>query len=338
VQCIADDDRLLRLEDLRDDRVRDLPLGVEDRLALHVACDLDLEIPALDENQEPFVGARQLDDLVHQRLEELGHLVVGRQLAAELVDLAIGVDLVGAHFRIFGVGLVVEQERRVHIAEGQLVAVAQRGLLLLLAVDEELTLSTRHRDVESLAVELDQRMRIPDVVAVEPDVVLVARTDARDLLVQRVRATLPIIGPDDQARHGPLSCSIRDWVWSSRRLYGAALCSDRASRRTRKSAWTRRVARSRPHRARSAARRQAERQAAGTSPTVTTTRLPRDSSLCVASPSHRVIDARDRACPSPPARLARRHAWRWGFGGDRQDEASASRAPPETSATCHACV
>ena len=46
---------------------------------LQVARDLDVERLALGEDQEALVGVRDLDDRVHQRVEQLGEIAIVHQ-------------------------------------------------------------------------------------------------------------------------------------------------------------------------------------------------------------------------------------------------------------------
>ena len=55
---------------------------------LQVARDLDVELVALEQDQEALVGVGDLDDRVHQRVEQLRARSLIHQALAELVELA----------------------------------------------------------------------------------------------------------------------------------------------------------------------------------------------------------------------------------------------------------
>ena len=140
------------------------------------------------EDQESFVGIRDLDDGIHQRVEQLREIAVVHQAIRELEQLRVRVDI-GDRVRrfFFDDGRVVHhREAKLAAADHEAVFVRQLVLAALLAVDDDLLLLREHLQRVGLAVEVHRGVRVGDERIGQHDVVLATRADRRDLLVQAV--------------------------------------------------------------------------------------------------------------------------------------------------------
>jgi hypothetical protein len=92
------EDGLARVDDLAADLRRDEVGGADvERLARHVARDLDPHVALVDEDQEAALGRHELDRRVDDRLEELAEVVLLVEPLVDLEQLPQVIALVGEH-------------------------------------------------------------------------------------------------------------------------------------------------------------------------------------------------------------------------------------------------
>ena len=207
VQRVVDDQRLLVLEHLGDDRIAHAALGVlelQRRPALDVARHAHAHAVALDQDQEALVGVGEGDGGVHHLLEHRLHVVVVHHPLGEAQQRPQRLHLVG-------VGGGGQPGRRRGRALGELdgegdaaerddIPVGEKPLAALLAVQGVVGAAVAG-ELEVVAVQFQVQRRFGHAGVGEGDVVLGRAADGGDPLDERHGARASVGLLDYQSGH-----------------------------------------------------------------------------------------------------------------------------------------